>query len=55
MNPTLYGAETLDCQQCGKILRELSCSEAQQVAANPYNFIVYCTLCRKDVKNECDY
>lgn len=38
---------TLDCDDCGRILRHLSPSEAQKVARNPYNFIAYCTTCQK--------
>jgi hypothetical protein len=32
----------LECQICGEVVRKLTDSEAQQVAANPYNFIVTC-------------
>jgi len=38
---------TLDCQDCGGIVRKLSDAEAQEVAANPYNFVVYCPVCRR--------
>jgi uncharacterized protein with PIN domain len=38
---------TLDCQDCGTVLRNLSDEEAQAVATNPYNFICYCRNCRK--------
>ena len=37
---------TLDCQDCGVVLRRLTLAEAQQVAANPYNFIVFCRNCQ---------
>jgi hypothetical protein len=40
---------TLDCQQCGNIVKELTIAEAQQVAYNPYNFIVYCHTCKRDL------
>jgi hypothetical protein len=43
-----YTDETLDCQDCGAILRVLSDAEASQVAANPYNYIVYCNSCLRD-------
>jgi hypothetical protein len=33
---------TLDCQACGNVVRILTPAEAQQVAARPYDFIVYC-------------
>lgn len=36
---------TLDCQACGNVLKRLTAAEAQQVAANPYNFIVFCGSC----------
>ncbi|WP_157497207.1 hypothetical protein [Leifsonia sp. Leaf264] len=36
---------TLDCQNCGGVLRKLTAAEAQQVAANPYNFIAFCSPC----------
>ena len=37
----------LECQDCGMVLRELSKAEYYRVAANPYNFIVYCFQCGK--------
>lgn len=43
---------TLDCQDCGDVVRRLTLAEAQQVAANPYNYIVYCTICRRDRARE---
>ncbi len=36
----------LECQTCGKELKELSLAEQQQVADKPYNYIVYCKDCR---------
>lgn len=42
----------LECDQCGYPLRELSNSESRKVAINPYNFIVYCNQCKKDVEKE---
>lgn len=36
---------TLDCQDCGTVLRKLTAAEARQVADNPYNFIVFCRSC----------
>ncbi len=44
----MYKEETLDCQDCGDIVKILTPSEARQVAAKPYNFIVYCEQCIKD-------
>lgn len=43
------GRKTLDCQACGNVIRVLNAAEAQQVAANPYNFVVYCRdrLCQE--------
>jgi hypothetical protein len=34
--------QTLDCQACGNVVKVLTPAEVQMVAANPYNFIVYC-------------
>lgn len=39
------GTPTLDCQDCGDVVRVLTDAEAQQVAHSPYNFVVYCTSC----------
>lgn len=36
----------LECQDCGAVLRTLSPAEAQKVAANPYNYVLYCALCQ---------
>ena len=44
----MYDNPVLECQDCGVVLRELTLAEAQQVAANPYNFIVFCKLCQRD-------
>jgi hypothetical protein len=33
---------TIDCQACGKTLKFLTMAEAQQVAARPYDFVIYC-------------
>jgi len=41
---------TIDCQDCGVVLRELSPDEAQEVARNPYNFIFYCDTCKRGRK-----
>ena len=41
---------TLDCQDCGMVLRKLTDAEAQQVAENPYNFTVYCATCRREYR-----
>ena len=38
---------TLDCQDCGTVVRRLTRAEAHEVAANPYNFIVYCWDCER--------
>lgn len=38
----------LECQDCGNIVRKLTYAEAQQVAENPYNYVVYCGPCRAD-------
>jgi hypothetical protein len=38
----------LECQSCGEILRQLSHSEAQMVADNPYNYVVWCAQCKRD-------
>lgn len=39
---------TLDCQQCGAILRFLTPAEVQKVAANPYNYVMFCGPCKKE-------
>lgn len=36
---------TLECQDCGLVLRILTPAEAQQVAKRPYDFIVFCRSC----------
>lgn len=36
----------IECQTCGEVLRRLSLAEAQQVADNPQNFIVFCGPCQ---------
>ena len=38
----------LYCQDCGREVRRLSIAEAKKVAADPYNYIVFCIVCRKD-------
>lgn len=54
----MYGDKrhTLDCQDCGEVLRELTLAEAQLVAANPHNYIVYCRECgferAKDIERD---
>jgi predicted nucleic acid-binding Zn-ribbon protein len=40
--------ETLDCQGCGMPLVRLSPQQTQQVAARPYNYIVWCPGCQRD-------
>jgi RNase P subunit RPR2 len=37
---------TLNCQDCGRIVMELTHAEARRVAERPYDFIVYCSECR---------
>jgi uncharacterized protein with PIN domain len=39
---------TLDCQDCGDVVRTLSPAEQQEVAERPYDFVVYCRSCRRD-------
>lgn len=36
---------TLDCQDCGDVLRVLTQAEYKIVAERPYDFIFYCRLC----------
>jgi hypothetical protein len=43
---------TLDCQDCGDVVRKLTDSEALEVAREPYNFIVYCWSCKRDRMKE---
>lgn len=40
--------EVLECQSCGKTLRELAPEEAQKVADAPYNYVVYCKPCGQE-------
>ena len=40
--------EFLECQQCGRVVRELTPTEAQKVAENPYDYVVYCADCRHE-------
>lgn len=42
----------LECQECGDRLIELSNSQIQAVANNPYNYVIYCRDCRKDIINQ---
>lgn len=42
-----YPNEVLECQDCGRVLRRLTGSEAQRVAERPYDFVVYCEECRR--------
>lgn len=37
---------TLDCQDCGDVVRKLTDAEQQEVADRPYDFVVYCRTCR---------
>lgn len=39
---------TIDCQNCGDVLRILSNEERQEVSYNPYNYIFFCKSCKKD-------
>jgi hypothetical protein len=39
--------KTLDCQDCGADLYELTPDQIQEVARDPYRFIVYCGSCRR--------
>ncbi|GAB2732823.1 hypothetical protein [Nocardioides pakistanensis] len=41
---------TLDCQTCGDPVRELTEAGTQQVAHNPYAFVVYCGPCGRDAE-----
>lgn len=38
----------IECQDCGRVIRTLTPAEAQQVAARPYNFIVFCYPCKQE-------
>lgn len=42
------GDATIDCQNCGDVLRILSNEERQEVSYNPYNYIFFCKSCKKD-------
>lgn len=39
--------EVLECQDCGRVVRELSPAEAKAVAERPYDFTVYCNECAR--------
>lgn len=41
--------QTLDCQTCGEVIRELTPGQAQQVAEHPERYIVDCRSCQKDI------
>lgn len=45
---------TLDCQDCGNTVKKLTDAEAQQVAANPYNYVVYCGPCGRYRQKEAE-
>lgn len=45
---------TLDCQDCGDVVRKLTDAEAHEVAREPYNFVVYCGPCRVARQREAD-
>lgn len=36
----------LECQDCGTVLLVLTPEQAQRVARNPYNYVLFCGLCR---------
>lgn len=40
--------EYLECDDCGRQLHELSAEQAQKVAQNPMNFIVLCSVCKRE-------
>lgn len=42
MSLGMFDSATLDCQDCGAIVRRLSWDEAQKVANDPYAFIAFC-------------
>ena len=44
----MHRQPTLDCQTCGEVVRTLTAVEAQQVAENPYNYVVFCREHRDD-------
>ena len=41
------GRSTLDCQDCGIDLRELTPGEVQEVADRPYDFVIRCGPCSR--------
>lgn len=44
--------DVLECQDCGKPLHVLTPAEAQKVAANPQNYIVWCRECRLRIREQ---
>ncbi|MGW8431650.1 hypothetical protein ACWGJ9_11205 [Curtobacterium citreum] len=52
MRSTLADDPTLDCQSCGTPVRVLTDAEQQRVAANPYNYVVFCREHRDDARQK---
>lgn len=45
---------TLDCELCGEVVRTLTQKEYEEVAHNPYNFIVYCSPAHRAAGRDMD-
>lgn len=48
----MFAQPTLNCQDCGDVVKALTDAEAQMVAANPHNYIVWCAPCRRAIQRE---
>lgn len=48
----MFNDSVLECQDCGEIILRLSDAEAQKVANNPYNFVVWCESCRRQLRKQ---
>lgn len=46
--------KTLDCQECGEVLRVLTNAEAQKVSYNPYDYVFYCHSCQRQLQERID-
>jgi hypothetical protein len=42
----------LECDQYGEVVRHLTPEEVTMVARDPYNYLVCCEQCRRDLKEK---
>ena len=50
--PSNFDNLALECQDCGDRVRMLSLDELRRVAERPYNYVVYCQVCRRSRAEE---